>query len=74
MKSVWGNYGWILPKPELGNRYPDTGSTKDPKKMNPSRHSIRHTVIKMVTVKETIIKAAREKQNIIYKGTHLLFQ
>lgn len=42
--------------------------------MNPSRHSIRHSVIKTVTVKETIIKAAREKQNIIYKGTHLLFQ
>ena len=40
-------------------------------KMNPNRSTPRHIVIKMAKVKdkERILKAAREKQNINYKGT-----
>ena len=30
-KCIWGNYDWKLPKPEEGNRYPDTGSIEGPK-------------------------------------------
>ena len=40
-----------------------------PNKMNPSRHTPRHIIIKMAKVKERILKAAREKQSINYKGT-----
>ena len=41
------------------------------KKMNPKRHIRRHIIIKMVKVKdkERILKAAREKQLVTYKGT-----
>ena len=42
-----------------------------PNKMGPNRSTPRHTIIKMATVKckERILKAAREKQKVIYKGT-----
>ena len=38
--------------------------------MNPKRPTPRHTVIKMPSIKdkERILKAAREKQEVIYKG------
>ena len=36
-------------------------------KMNPNRPKLKH--IKMAKVKERILKAAREKQRINYKGT-----
>ena len=41
-----------------------------PKKMNPKRTTTRHIIIKMLKVKdeERILKAAREKQLIPYKG------
>ena len=31
IKSGWGNYHWILPKPEEENRYPGTENTEVPK-------------------------------------------
>ena len=37
-----------------------------PNKMNPNRPTARH-IIKMAKVKERILKAAREKQRVIYK-------
>ena len=39
--------------------------------MNPNRATPRHTIIKTAKVKdkERILKAAREKQSINYKGT-----
>ena len=41
-----------------------------PNKMNPSRHTPRHIIIKIAkVVKERIPKAAREKQRVSYKGT-----
>ena len=36
-KCIWRNYGWKLPKPEEGSRYPDTGSTKGPQKDEPKQ-------------------------------------
>ena len=38
-------------------------------KLNPNRPTPRHTIIKMAKVKERILKAAREKQSVNYKGT-----
>uniref|UniRef100_A0A8W4FGV0 L1 transposable element RRM domain-containing protein n=1 Tax=Sus scrofa TaxID=9823 RepID=A0A8W4FGV0_PIG len=42
-----------------------------PNKLNPNRPTPRHIIIKMakVTDKERILKAARDKQNVTYKGT-----
>ena len=42
-----------------------------PNKLNPNRPTPRHIIIKIAKVKdnERILKAAREKQNIKYKGT-----
>ena len=42
-----------------------------PNKLNPNRPTPRHIIIKMAKVKnkERILKAAREKQSITYKGT-----
>ena len=37
--------------------------------LNPNRPTPRHIIIKMAKVKERILKAAREKQSINYKGT-----
>ena len=39
--------------------------------MNPKRSTPRHTIIKMAKskVKERLLKAAREKQLLTYKGT-----
>ena len=54
----------------------DTGfkmqeAQRAPNKLNPNRSTSRHIVIKMAKVKgkERILKAAREKQSINYKGT-----
>ena len=42
-----------------------------PNKLNPNRPTPRHSIIKMAKVndKERILKAAREKQSVTYKGT-----
>uniref|UniRef100_A0A8D0VAQ2 L1 transposable element RRM domain-containing protein n=1 Tax=Sus scrofa TaxID=9823 RepID=A0A8D0VAQ2_PIG len=44
---------------------------RTPNKLNPNRPTPRHIIIKMAKVndKERILKAAREKQNVTYKGT-----
>ena len=63
-----------------GENFPNLGKEKDiqvqeaqkvPNRMNPKRNTLRHIIIKMVKVKdkERILKAAREKQLVTYKGT-----
>ena len=39
-----------------------------PNKMYPKRTTPRHIIIKMPKIKEKILKAAREKQVVTYKG------
>ena len=41
-----------------------------PKKLDPRKHTPRHTIITLSKIKdkERILKAAREKENITYKG------
>ena len=40
-----------------------------PNKINPNRPTRRYIIEKMAKVKERILKAAREKQRVNYKGT-----
>ena len=40
-----------------------------PHMLNPNRPTLTHIIIKMAKVKEWILKATREKQNVNYKGT-----
>ena len=42
-----------------------------PNKSKPNRPTPRHIIIKIAKVKERILKAAREKQNINFKGTSI---
>ena len=46
------------------------GAQRIPNKMNPKRPTPRHIIIKVAKVKdkERILKAAREKQLVTYKG------
>ena len=44
-----------------------------PPRINPRKNTPRDTVIKMKKIKERILKAAREKQQITYKGTPIKF-
>ena len=48
--------------------------TKSSKKMNPKRPTPRHIIIKMPKVKdkEGILKAARKKQLVTYKGAPII--
>ena len=39
-----------------------------PKKLDPRKHTPRHIIIKSPTVKERILKAAREKETVTYRG------
>ena len=39
-----------------------------PKRINPRQNTPRHTLIKLTKIKEQILKAAREKQQITHKG------
>ena len=41
---------------------------RTPEKLNPNRPTARHIIIKKAKDKERILKAAREKQSINYKG------
>ena len=43
---------------------------KVPKKMNPRKHTPRHIIIKLPKIKDKkrILKAAREKETVTYKG------
>ena len=44
-----------------------------PKKLGPRKHTPRHIIITlpMINDKERILKAAREKETVTYKGVHL---
>ena len=48
-------------------------SRRVPSKRNPKRPTVRHIIMKMAKFqdKERILKAAREKQEVTYKGAHI---
>ena len=65
-KSIAGNF------PNLKDtEFKIQEAQRTPNKLNPNRPTPRHIIIKMAKVKdkERILKAAREKQSINYKGT-----
>ena len=37
--------------------------------MNPNRHTLRHTVIKMAKIKDRVFLRQQEKNRVNYKGT-----
>ena len=37
-------------------------------RINPRRNTLRHILIKLTKIKQRILKAAREKQQVTYKG------
>ena len=55
-------YEGKLPQSGEGNRLPPQ---RVPKKLDPKRNTPRHMIIKD---KERILKAAREKERVTYKG------
>ena len=63
-----------LPQFGKGNRLPgSSGSSESPKKWDPRKHTPRHIIITLPKVKdkERILKAAREKDTVTYKGVPL---
>ena len=42
-----------------------------PYRINPRINTPRHKLIKLSKIKYKVLKAAREKQQITYKGTHI---
>ena len=60
---------WLKLSKSKGKIYQDTGSTGSPKQVEPKQATPRHIAIKMPKVKERILKAARETQNVNYKRT-----
>ena len=60
-----------LPQFGKGNRLPgSSGSSESPKKWDPRKHTPRHIIMTLPKVKdkERILKAAREKDTVTYKG------
>ena len=53
-----------------GNSQSSPGAQRVPYRINPRRNTLRHKVIKLskIKCKEKLLKAGREKQQIIYKG------
>lgn len=42
-----------------------------PNKLNPKRSTLRHIIIKMIKVKERILKATKENHLVMYKGNSI---
>ena len=66
-KNFWRDYSWKVSQHGKGNSQSGLRGTK---KINPRRNTLRHILIKLMKTKhkETILKAAREKQQVTYKG------
>ena len=66
-KYIGRNYVCKLSKSKTDIKIQET--QKAPNKLNPNRHKPRHITIKVLKIKERILKAAREIQCINYKGS-----
>ena len=64
-KCIWEAENFPNVKKET---YPATGSTEGPKQ-GKTKQTYTKIIIKMAKVKERILKAAREKEKVNYKGT-----
>ena len=66
----WRDYSWTFPQHEKGNSQSSPRSTKGPIQDKPKeKHAKTHTNQTNKTKhKERILKAAREEQQVTYKG------
>ena len=70
-KLIWKNNEGELPQSGKGNRLPEVQEAQRvPKKLDPKRNTPRHIIITLPKIKdrERILKAAREKETVTYKG------
>ena len=69
-KLIWTNNKGKLPQSGKGNRVPGSpGSPEIPTKLDPKRNTQRYIIkLPKIKYKETILKAAREKDRVTYKG------
>ena len=63
-ENFWRDYSWKFPQHGKGN------SQSVPNRINPRRNMPRHILIKLTDTKhkERILKSAREKKPVTYKG------
>ena len=69
-ENTWGDNSWKFPLKGEGNSHPRPRNPESPKQIKPkAKHPKTHiNQIKKIKHKEQILKAAREKQPITYKG------
>ena len=69
-ENFWRDYSWKFPGNGKGNSQSSPRGTNIPYRINPRRNTSRHILIKLTKTKhkERILKAAREKQQVTYKG------
>ena len=72
-KKILRDYSWKFPQHGKGNNQSSPSGTKSLIQDNPRRNTPRHILIKLTKIKhkERILKAAREKQQVTYKGNPL---
>ena len=70
-ENFWSDYSWKFPQSGKGTSHSSPGDTKIPYRINPRGNILKHILIKLTKTKhkEQILKAAREKQQVTYKGT-----
>ena len=68
-ENFWRDYSWIFPQHGKGNSWIKEAQ-RVLYRINPRRNTPRHILIKLTKTKhkERILKAAREKQQITYRG------
>ena len=68
-EKVFGNYSWKFPQHGKGNSQVKEAQ-RVPYRINPRRNTSRHILIKLTKTKHKgrTLKAAREKQQVTYKG------
>ena len=70
-KLIWKNNGGELPQSGKADRLQEVQEAQRvPKKLDPKRNTPRHIIIKLPKIKdkERILKAARGKERVTYKG------
>ena len=69
-ENFWRDYSWKFPQHGKGNSQSSPRGTKSPIRINPRRNMPKHILIELTKAKhkERILKAAKEKQQVTYKG------
>ena len=72
-ENIWGDYSWKFPQEEKEIVNQVQKAQRVPHRINSRRNMWRHILVKLKKTKhkERILKAAREKQQVTYKGNPL---